>query len=113
MRLFAAAASLALFGCANSASPFDMPYYQDGYAADIRRQLGNDRAEQRQALCSKTRAPAVGMTTTQVLASCWGEPDHATESTMPQGKQAIWAYPEGELTLMNGTVTRMVTRPVT
>jgi hypothetical protein len=113
MRLLTLVACVALAGCANSAQPFDEHPYQERYAANIRRQLGVDRTEQRQALCSRNRSPVIGMTTTEVLASCWGEPDHASDSTTAQGKQTIWAYPEGEVTLTNGTVTRIVPRPIT
>jgi len=107
MRSLIIAACLAVAGCASAPPP--VPISENTYYQDMRHQLGIDRAEQRQAQCAKVTAPTIGMNTTQVLASCWGNPDHAAESTSAQGKTAIWAYPEGTLFLTNGIVTRIVT----
>ena len=71
--------------------------------------LGIDKAEQRQALCAKIGGPKIGMNTTQVLASCFGKPNHVAESVTAQGKQEVWSYPEGYVFLTDGIVTKIVT----
>src|ERR1700736_2163154 len=95
MRVFVSTISLVLAGCAASPPAPSVPIEQNPYYQDLRRQLGIERAEQRQELCTKLPKPSIGMIGTQVLSSCWGKPDHVAESITAQGKQAIWAYPEG------------------
>jgi hypothetical protein len=109
MRVFVWTTLLVLAGCARPPPPSPVPIEQNPYYQGLRKQLGIERAEQRQELCTKLPKPSIGMTATQVLSSCWGKPDHNAESTTAQGKQAIWAYPEGELYLTNDVVTRIVT----
>jgi hypothetical protein len=108
MRVFVLTTSLVLAGCAASAPAPSVPIEQNPYYQDLRRQLGIERTDQRQELCTKLPEPSIGMTGPQVLSSCWGKADHVAESITAQGKQAIWAYPEGELCLTNDVVTRIV-----
>jgi hypothetical protein len=109
MRVFVITTTLILAGFAAAPPPPPVPIEQNPYYQDMRKQLGIDRAEQRQELCTRLPRPSIGMTGTQVLSSCWGKPDHVAESITAQGKQAIWAYLEGQLYLTNDVVTRIVT----
>jgi hypothetical protein len=100
---------IVLAGCAQSAPQPPPPIEQNPYYQDMRRQLGIDRAEQRQELCTRLPKPGIGMTIAQVISSCWGKPDHAAESITAQGKQEVWSYPEGYVYLSDGVVTKIVT----
>lgn len=107
MRFSIIAACLAAAGCASAPPDYRGPSTAE-YQKDIEDQLGITRARQRQERCSKLPAPAIAMTSAQVLSSCWGQPDHAAESITAQGKQAVWSYPEGYVYLTNGAVTKIV-----
>lgn len=106
MRVFLAAILL-MTGCASAPQPERNPANE--YYANLKEQLGIDRAEQRQALCTKLPSPKVGMSANDVLASCWGKPDHAAESVTARGKDEIWSYPDGYVYLSGGFVTKIVT----
>lgn len=108
MRFSTIAICLIATGC-SSAPPVDREASVAAYRKDIEDQLGITRARQRQEACSRVQAPAIGMTTAQVEASCWGRPDHAAEETTVRGKIAVWRYPEGYIYLTDGTVTKIVT----
>jgi hypothetical protein len=107
MRFLMVLVSLGLSGCSSA------PSYQATSAADYQKdmedQLGITRARERQELCTKLPAPVVSMTAAQVLASCWGKPDHAAEETTAHGKRLVWGYPEGYVYLEDGKVTKIVT----
>jgi hypothetical protein len=109
MRRWTFAMCLGVAGCAQSPPPPPTPIEQNPYYQDMRRQLGIDRAEQRQEQCRKMPKPSIGMTANQVRASCWGTPDHLAESVTAQGKQEVWGYPEGHVLLTDGVVVRIVT----
>ncbi len=108
MRFSIIAICLVALGCVR-APVVDQQYTANVYQKDIEDQLGITRARQRQEVCSRLPAPAIAMSTAQVLSSCWGKPDHAAESITAQGKQAVWSYPEGYVYLSDGTVTKIVT----
>jgi hypothetical protein len=106
MRFSIVAICLAVAGCARAPPP---PDYTQMFQKDLEDQLGITRAKQRQELCSRLPAPAIGMKSDQVRSSCWGQPDHAAESVTAQGKQAVWSYPEGYVYLSDGVVTKIIT----
>jgi hypothetical protein len=108
MRFSIIAVCLVATGC-SSAPPVDRGPSANVYQKDIEDQLGITRARQRQEACSRLPLPAIGMSAAQVVASCWGKPDHAAEETTARGKTAVWGYPEGYVYLADGTVTKIVT----
>lgn len=105
--IFAATLFPVLTGCSST------PAYQGPTAADYQKnmedQLGITRARERQAACLKLPTPAIGMTANQVMASCWGQPDHVAEETTARGKVAVWGYPEGYVYLADRRVFKIVT----
>jgi hypothetical protein len=109
MRIAAPVLCLLFAGCAQALPPPPTPIEQNPYYQDIRRQLGIERAEQRQEVCTRLPKPAIGMMSAQVISSCWGKPDHAAESITAQGRQEVWSYPERYLYLSDGVVTKIVT----
>jgi hypothetical protein len=108
MRFLIIAACLAVTGCA-SPLPVDREQYSNLFRKDLEDQLGITRAKQTRDLCSKLPAPAIGMSGSQVLASCWGNPARVVESITAQRKIAVWGYPEGRVLLDNGIVRKIET----
>lgn len=107
MRLAAIALCLVAVGCASRPTGAERQQPTAPYQKNIEDQTGITRAREKQAACASLPAPAVGMSGSQVLGSCWGKPDHVVESTIAEGKHAVWSYPEGYLHLTNDTVTRI------
>lgn len=104
----AAAIFATVSGCAREPPPLTQGTAA-GYKKDIEDQLGITRAKQTRERCSQLAKPAIGMTAAQVLASCWGKPDHVAETITARGKVAGWGSPEGNILLSDGVVMKIET----
>lgn len=60
-----------------------------------------------QTTCEKKPLPRIGMTQEQVRASCWGPPQGIMESDTARGKEAVLTYPQGNIYMSNGIVTKI------
>ena len=100
---------LLLAGCASPPPPPPVPIEQNPYYQDLRRQLGIERAEQRQELCAKTPKPSIRMTSAQVFSSCWGKPDHAANPYGTRETRSMELYTEGYVYLSDGVVIKIIT----
>jgi len=109
LRILIVAACIATGACTSDPPRTPDPAQVARYQKDIEDQLGTTRARQRQEACTKGSPPSIGMTEAKVLSSCWGNPDHFSESVTAEGKQAVWSYPEGYVYFSTGVVTRIVT----
>jgi hypothetical protein len=95
-----------------------MAYYHvkiaDGRAGYVFRDSFGRRAttidlEKRAAECKRRGDPRVGMTRKQLVASCWGEPDHVDRRETARGITERYIYEKGRILLHNGIVTSVQT----
>lgn len=96
-------------GCAARPEPKPDPQRVAEYRKDLEDQLGITRANETRERCARLPKPAIGMTASQLTASCWGPPRHVAESVTAKGKVAGWSYPEGKILLVDSIVTRIDT----
>ena len=57
------------------------------------------------AECRRRGEPRAGMTSKQVRATCWGEPDHVDRRETARGVTERYVYDNGRVVLHNGIVT--------
>ena len=57
------------------------------------------------AECKRRGEPRVGMTANQVVATCWGKPDHVDRLKTTKGTTDRYVYEQGRVVLQNGIVT--------
>jgi hypothetical protein len=61
------------------------------------------------AECKRRGDPRVGMSARQVVATCWGEPDHIDRRETARGITERYVYEKGRVLLHNGIVTSVQT----
>jgi hypothetical protein len=63
------------------------------------------------AECKRRGDPRVGMLAKQVVATCWGKPDHVDRRETARGISERYVYSKGEYVILhNGIVTAVETR---
>jgi hypothetical protein len=62
----------------------------------------NAAAKKARAECDRRGGASIGMTAQQVLASCWGKPEHRNVTIFAQGRSEQWVYPGGYLYFRDG-----------
>lgn len=61
------------------------------------------------AECKRRGEPRIGMSAKQVLATCWGKPEHVDRRETTQGITERYVYEDGRVILHNGIVTSVQT----
>jgi hypothetical protein len=61
------------------------------------------------AECKRHGNPRIGMTAKQVLATCWGKPDHVDRRETARGVTERYIYDNGRVIFHNGIVTSVQT----
>jgi hypothetical protein len=99
---------------------FGHPYYhakltdgRSGYfpASDLQLTLTDVDLEKAAAECKRRGNPRVGMSVKQVIATCWGKPDHVYHRETARGVSERYVYDDGRYVLFhNGTVTSVQMR---
>jgi hypothetical protein len=98
---------------------FGRPYFhatltdgRSGYfpASDLQLTLTGVDLEKAAAECKRRGNPRVGMSAKQVVATCWGKPDHVDHRETPRGVSERYVYDGGRHVLFhNGIVTSVQT----
>jgi hypothetical protein len=98
--------------------PFGNPYYhvkltdgRTGYilASELRANATDIDLDKVAAECKCHGNPRIGMTAKQVLATCWGKPDHVDRRETARGVTERYVYDNGRVIFHNGIVTSVQT----
>jgi len=86
MRILIIGLGLALAACQTAAQPSEVPNrFQNA-------ERNNALLHEARAECERLGTPRVGMTSAQVLATCFREPTEVKRTTMASGTSEIWIY---------------------